>query len=89
MFDSPRERLKTVTLDLFSDKTLPNIILGAHLTAILQFIVGMVSLKFVAATGTTWIISIIIYAYVDEFKRKIEEAKRKTLSDESDYYGIE
>lgn len=89
MFESPKERAKTVTLDLLSDRTLPNIILGAHLTAILQFIVGAVSIEFVAATGITWIISIVIYSYVDKFKQKVEEAKRKTLSEESDYYGIE
>lgn len=89
MFNSPKERIKTVTLDLFSDKTLPNIILGAHITAILQYIVGIVSFTFLSATGIAWIVSIIIYAYVDEIKQKIEEAKRETLSDESDYYGIE
>lgn len=87
--ERPRERAREVTIELLSDHTLPNILLGAFITATIQYAVDLVPLVFMLATGGTWICSIVIYAYVDQVRQAIEEAKRETLSDESDYRGIE
>lgn len=91
LVDSPRERFRTVTWDLLTDKTLPNILLGAFLTSSIQFIVGIVPLGFLLLSFVAWGASVLTYAVADEVKQTIEEEKNRLLSpeDQTDFYGIE
>lgn len=91
LVDSPRERFRTVTWDLLTDKTLPNILLGAFLTASVQFFVGIVPISFVLLSFAAWQVFVFIYAVADEVQGRIEEEKNRLLSpeDQTDYYGIE
>ena len=91
LVESPRERFKAVTLDLLTDRSLPNILLGMFLTSLIQYVVGMVPFAFMALSLLAWQASILTYAVADEVREKIEEAKNRLLdpADTSDYYGIE
>jgi hypothetical protein len=87
--DSPRDRLKEVTLGLLSHKSGPNVILGVFVTALLQSLTGRAPLWWAGVSGVAWGLSVIGYAVADGIKARIEEQKRQLLSDESDYRGIE
>jgi len=87
--ESPRDRLKEVTLGLISDQSGPNVLLGAAVTASLQSVTGLTPWWWGAITTAAWAASVVAYAVADEVKAAIEEQKKKVLSDESDYYGIE
>lgn len=87
--DSPKERLKGVTLGLLSDKSGPNVILGVFVTAFLQSIIGRAPWSWAAVSGFVWVVSVLAYSVADEVSERIEEQKNKVLSDESDYRGIE
>lgn len=91
LVDSPRQRIKSVTFDLLTDRTLPNILLGAFLTATIQWLVGLVPLAFVAISFVAWQLFVLVFAVADEVKQAIEEEKQRLLSpaDHSDFYGIE
>lgn len=89
LVESPRERLYEVTLGLFSDRTLPNVLLGAFLTSLLQLAVGTVPWTLAALAGLLWALSVGVYAAVDEVRRAIEERKNRLLDPESEFYGIE
>lgn len=87
--ESPKERLKGVTLGLLSDKSGPNVILGVFVTAFLQALTGRAPWSWAAAGFTAWVVSVLVYSVADEVSERIEEQKNKVLSDESDYPGIE
>lgn len=91
LVESPRERVKAVTLDLLTDRSLPNILLGMFLTSFIQWLVGMVPFAFMALSFLAWQASVFVYAVADEVREKIEEAKNRLLDPEdvSEFYGIE
>lgn len=87
--ESPQERLKSVGLVLFTDPSGPNILLGALVSATLQYVIGMVPWTWPAVAGLAWASSVLVYAYVDEVQTSIEERRNRLLDPESAYYGIE
>lgn len=89
LHESPSERLKTVTLGLFSDQSGPNVVLGVFITAALQAATGRAPWWWAAASGAVWALSVAVYALVDEVRQAIEERKNRVLDEESEYYGIE
>lgn len=90
-FESPVDRAKAVTFDLVTDRTLPNILLGAFLTSAIQLVVGMVPVSFPIISAGAWVLSVGVYSIADEVREAIEEEKNRLLSPEDacDYYGIE
>lgn len=89
LVETPWDRFKEVTFDLFTDKTLPNILLGAFLTALMQYAIGMVPLVFPVVAGVFWQGSVLLYAIFDEIKRQIEERKARLLDPDDAPRGIE
>lgn len=89
LVESPRDRVRTVTLALASDPALPNIVLGALISAVIQYQVGMAPPGLVVATAVAWTLSVLIYALGDAVVKRIEEEKRQLLAPESAFYGIE
>lgn len=87
--ESPRDRLKTVTLGLLAHKSGPNVVAGIALGALLQAIAGFSPWWWPLLTGAVWALWILVYALADEVKAQIEERKNQLLSPESEYYGIE
>lgn len=80
--DSPRERLKGLLLSMLADKTLPNIVLGALITASIQYKVGLVPLEFVIATIVAWILTIGIYIIGDEVVTALKAASEEMEMDD-------
>lgn len=77
LVESPRDRLETVTLGLVADRTLPNVLLGAALTASIQLSVGMVGWPLPAVSAACWLLSVVLYAWADEVKAALEERRRR------------
>lgn len=84
--DSPWERLTALCVDLFVSPTLPNIILGAAITATIQTLYGLVPLGFTLGTWTAWVLSLVVYAVGDEVVRAYHAASQELDSDDR---GIE
>lgn len=89
LVDSPRDRLKTVTLGLISHKSGPNVIAGIFLSAVIQAAAGFTPWWYVVLAGVAWTVSILAYAVADEVRSAIEERKNRLLDPDSEYYGIE
>lgn len=89
LVESPRERLKSVTLGLATDQSGPNVVAGIFFGAVFTTLAGMTPTWYPALPGLGWLASIIIYAYADEVKQEIEERRNRLLEPESEYYGIE
>lgn len=87
--ESPRDRIKTVTLGLLAHKSGPNVVAGIALGGILQVIAGFSPWWWAALTTAVWIAWILVYAVADEIQQQIEERKNQLLAPESRYYGIE
>lgn len=83
--DSPWERVTGLVGDLFVSPTLPNIVLGASITASIQALFGMVPLGFVAGSWAIWLVTVLVYAIGDEL-RTAYKAASNTL-EESDLPG--
>lgn len=77
-FESPRDRLKTVTLGLLTDKSGPNIFLGLFLGALVQTM-APTPWWWVAGAGGIWAMSVFTYSVVDEVLQAIEEEKNRLL----------
>lgn len=89
LVESPRERFRAVTLGLAADATLSHVLLGAFITSLIQFAVGMVPWVLPVVSGVLWAGSVVLYAVADEFLQRIEEKKQQLLDPESVYKGIE
>lgn len=89
LVNSPRERLKTVTLGLVSHKSGPNVVAGIFLGAVIQALAGFTPWWYVLLAGGAWGVSIVAYAVADEVRSTIEEQKNRLLEPESEYRGIE
>lgn len=89
LVETPRERLQSVALALFTDPSGPNILLGILVGAVLQAAIGMVPVTWPIVAGMAWGTSVVTYAYVDEVKQRIEAERNRLLEAESAYYGIE
>lgn len=68
---------------------LPNIVLGALIAQTLHALVGAAHWILPELTGAVFLVSLGVYSVADNIVEAIEEEKRKTLSDETDYPGIE
>lgn len=77
-FDSPRDRLQTVTLGLISHKSGPNILLGLFLGAAVQN-AAPTPAWWVVGSGLLWAASVLAYSVADEVRQAIEEERRRLL----------
>lgn len=84
--DSPWERLTGLAADLFVSPTLPNIILGAAITATIQVLYGLVPLGFTVGAWIAWVLSLVVYAVGDEILRAYQAASQELDSED---WGIE
>lgn len=89
LVETPRDRMKSVGLALFTDPSGPNILLGIFASAALQYAIGMVPITWPVVACIVWIASVVVYAVADELKRAIDERKTRLLEPESAFYGIE
>lgn len=85
--DSPVERVEELGIQMFASPMLPNILLGAALTASIQRAVGMVPLVFVIVTWVAWVIAVVVFALGDEIIYAYQ-ASKKTFDDDEPW-GIE
>lgn len=77
-FESPLDRLKTVTFGLVGDKSGPNILLGLFLGAAIQTAAPS-ELWWAVGAGSAWAASVVAYSVVDELQEAIEEQKYRLL----------
>lgn len=75
-FESPVDRVKSVTLDLFRHRSGPNIMLGIFVGAFMQW-VSPTQLLWVVGTAIAWAASVIVYSIVDELMAYWEEQQRQ------------
>lgn len=89
LVESPRDRLRSVTLGLFADKSGPNVVAGIFVGGVLQALAGFSPWWWPILTGFVWLLWVLIYAVADELQQAIQERKNRLLDPESQYYGIE
>lgn len=81
--DSPTERVRSLLLRFISDPTIPSVIFGAWLTAIINYLIGRAPFVAVVGFGGAFGISLVIYAVGDEVTLALEAAKN-TYSETED-----
>lgn len=77
-FETPRDRLKTVTFGLVRDGSLPNILLGLMLGAGIQTL-SPTDWWWVLGAAVAWALSVVAYSVVDEIIEAIEDEKNRLL----------
>lgn len=76
LVETPRDRLRNVTIGLFAHRSGPNVLAGVFAGALLQWL-SPSSWTFVLLTLAAWAVSVVVYAIVDEVKQTIDEQQRR------------
>lgn len=80
--DSPGDRLKTLVLGLVSDPTLPNIVLGFLIGALVNYVAGHGPAAVVAWSILAYALSILLYVVGDEVRTALEAASKELDRDD-------
>ena len=82
--ESPHERVVSLLASMLTDRTLPNVVLGAAVTSTLQNAVGSVSATFTVLTWCAWLASVLVYAVGNEVVYAIKAAQEENRIDDED-----
>lgn len=77
-FETPKDRLKSVTLGLLAHKSGPNILLGIFVGSLLQ-VTTPNDAVWVAGSAGVWLLAVVSYSVADEITVAIEERKNRLL----------